>query len=258
MSNAFKQNSRFAALVEDNPTPKKDNKKQQKNSEIKIENKEEHNNNNTFKENDFNSFKNRDRETRFRPYDEKERQNLREKKEVEENKKKEKAKFEKEKFEKESLKIDNFPTLGLEKSKKEDKAKLCYVEKIKLVKQCTNNSNNTNNIDLDLVDLKPGWVLLKRDPITRRTIIKSHPEKPVIEKHVTEQEIGKNILKSLVDLYEKRTQEYIDTYGYDTWEKMFKSPNWREEEAELGAESDEEEHEEDDDNDYDENEYEAI
>jgi hypothetical protein len=255
MSNAFKQNSRFAALVEDNPTPKKDNKKEQKkNSEVKIENNEERNN--TFKENEFNSFKNIDRETRFRPYDEKERQNLREKKEAEEKKRKEKEKFEKVKFEKESLKIENFPTLGLEKSQKEDKPKLVYVEKIKLVK-LANNNNNKNNIDPDLVDLKPGWVLLKRDPQTGRTIIKSHPEKQVIEKPVTEQEIGRDILKSLVDLHEKRTQEYINTYGYDTWEKMFKTPNWREE-AEL-YESDEEEYEEDDDdNDYEENEYEAI
>jgi hypothetical protein len=34
------------------------------------------------------------------------------------------------------------------------------------------------------------------------------------------------VLNALVALHEKRTAEYIELYGYDTWEKMFRSPTW--------------------------------
>ena len=49
-------------------------------------------------------------------------------------------------------------------------------------------------------------------------------------------------------LHEKRTNDYINEYGYDTWEKMFKRPNWREEELEDLSDS---ESEDDDDEDSD-------
>ena len=35
-----------------------------------------------------------------------------------------------------------------------------------------------------------------------------------------------NVLYSLCNLYEKRTTEYIEMYGYDTWEKTFKFHNY--------------------------------
>jgi hypothetical protein len=54
-----------------------------------------------------------------------------------------------------------------------------------------------------------------------------------------EEEISINVLNALVELHERRTQEYIEFNGYDTWEKMFKFPGWREREAELEDDSDE-------------------
>jgi len=102
------------------------------------------------------------------------------------------------------------------------------------------------------VNLKSGWTLLKRDPITGRTIIKSHPGEPeLVEPEKNEQKIGRDILKALVNLHEKRTNEYIDTYGYHVWEKMFKRPRWREEELENMSDSDEDYEDEDyEDQDY--------
>lgn len=239
MDNIFKQNSRFAVLAEDTSTAKKDKKQQKKTSEIEVIEEKF----NSFKydnreNNSFNSFKNRDRDTRFRPYDEKERQKRREQIEAQEKERKINELKEKERKNKESLNIDNFPTLGLEQKIKTNKSEISYSEKIKNIKKVDNNDNLGNNkVDNDLVNLKPGWALIKK--VNNKIVIKTHPEKTEPEK--TEQEIGRDILKALVDLHEKRTQEYINMYGYDTWEKMFKRPHWREEEAEIYTDSDDEE-----------------
>ena len=48
-------------------------------------------------------------------------------------------------------------------------------------------------------------------------------------------------MNKLVNLHEKRTKEYIELYGYDTWEKMFKFPNWEEEENYFDDDEDEDE-----------------
>jgi hypothetical protein len=63
-------------------------------------------------------------------------------------------------------------------------------------------------------------------------------------------EISRDIPKALVNLYEKRTKEYIETYGEYAWEKMFKRPNWREEELENTYSDDEEYEDEDEDYEY--------
>ena len=91
------------------------------------------------------------------------------------------------------------------------------------------------NTDKDLENLKPGWVLLKRDSVTGITIIKTHPKTYIEENKVekSEHEIGMDIINALVEVHEKRTNEYIDNYGYDEWERMFKFPDWREREAYL-------------------------
>lgn len=107
-----------------------------------------------------------------------------------------------------------------------------YVEKLKKEKQFSND-----NLDNDLLNIKPGWVLLKHDKSTGKTIIQSN----VKNTELTEEEKTLNIFKSLTKLHEKRTQEYIDFNGYDTWERNFKYPNWREREAEIEDETDDDE-----------------
>ncbi len=65
-----------------------------------------------------------------------------------------------------------------------------YMEKL--------NKEEIKNNDLEI--LKPGWVLLKRDVITGKTITISHPKTNVVENNVEN-----NVVNLLVKLHEKRT-----------------------------------------------------
>ena len=196
MSNIFKSNSRFSVLVDDIPPQNNNSKKDKEEKNVR-----------------FNSFKS-ERESPFINNREQEQR-------------------EKERIKQESLKIENFPDLLVVSNKKEfmeDIKKVSYIEKLQ------KEDDIKNYIDTDLENLKPGWILLKSDPLTRRTIIKHHPEINIIEKtekEKTEKEIAINVLNVLVDIHEKRTREYIEKFGYDEWERMFKFPDWREREAYL-------------------------
>ena len=73
--------------------------------------------------------------------------------------------------------------------------------------------------------------------------------------HLTDSLAVRDTLKSLVDLHEKRTKEYIDTYGEYNWEKIFKRPMWREE---IMSDSDDFDEEEYDEDKYEEEEYDGY
>lgn len=258
MSNIFKTNSRFAALAEDIPANNKKNDKKNKN-EIKESPKE----NNSFKNDRPNDgFRNNGfADRRYNRYDEKESQRRREQREAEEIAIKEFEKQEKERKMAESLKIDNFPDLVVsKKAVKIEEPTVTYIDKIK-ESVTSKEASKKANIDPDLINLQPGWVLLKADKETGRTIFKTHPsykydpDNPYGEELLTPAEEGRRILKALVDLHEKRTNEYIDNYGYDTWEKMFKFPDWKEREAEMEDTSDEEDNYDDEEDYEDEQEY---
>jgi len=236
MNNLFKQNSRFAALIEvERETSKKERKQQH---DTKFNNTEQQIN--SFKnekkiEDKFSSFRQREYDNSFSNnkikrdnYNEESNQHLKEN----------------------LLNLDEFPSLVNLTEKKFKNESLNYIEKIQ--QPNINSSGKKDSLDPDLVDLKPGWVVLKKDKKTGNTIIKSHPFNKNEEHTIEETKISKNIMKSLVDLHEKRSKEYIDTYGYDTWEKMFKSPRWIEEELEYMSDSDDEDEEEytDNDNEY--------
>lgn len=230
MSNIFKSNSRFSILVDDTPQQKnytKKDKQQKKKQDINVENKEER----------FNSFKSERpirTESNFRSLNDKGRERYRLEKEEEMKVIKELEERERERIKHESLKIENFPKL-VDIPKKEIrennvvKSKISYIEKLK-------KDNIVKNYSVpDFENLKPGWVLLKRNPITRQTIYICYPKTLIKEKEEEKsvQEIMMDILKALSEIHEKRTQEYIENYGYDEWERMFKFPDWREREAWL-------------------------
>lgn len=247
MSNIFKSNSRFFALVDDTPQQKNNSKKDKEQKRVNEDSKEDR----------FNSFKSERHirnECRFRSFNEREREQYRLEREEEIKAQKELEQREKDRIAKESLKIENFPDLIVIPKKKTaennmDDTKISYIEKLKKEDIVENYS------DPDLENLKPGWVLLKRDPVTRQTIFKHHPKTLIEEKEKeekTDQEIMMDIVKALSELHEKRTQEYIENYGYDEWERMFKFPDWREHEAwlqeieEMENQTDESEYEEED------------
>jgi len=227
MSSIFKSNSRFAALVETSPPPPK-----------------KENNDREQKDKDYNSFTKRDNEEHkfscFRPLDENEKERRRLKREMEFQKQKEFEENEKERIKSKLLQINpiNFPELYLD-SKQDNIINKCesYIEKLKY------KAVDNNFVDPDLVNLKQGWVVLKRDNLTGKTIIKKKQLKNVVVEveQVVEEEVeeieevkaNNDITDSLIRLHEKRRQEYIDNYGYGEWERTFKFRNWREEEAYL-------------------------
>lgn len=251
MSNIFKSNSRFSALVEDKKvsdkkvSDKKVSKENEKEKETaKVENKEER----------FNAFKSdkpfERRGSQFRPYDERERERHRLEREAEIKAQKEFEEREKERLKQESLSTNNFPELTIA-NKKENNVdkKLNFLDTLKKEEEVKKNDE-----DPDLVDLKPGWLLMKKDRETGNTVMKYGPGTTFYKQpKKTEHEIGLDILNALIELHERRTNEYIDLYGYETWEKMFKFPDWREREAYL-EEMEELENMSDEDEDEDENE----
>jgi hypothetical protein len=90
-----------------------------------------------------------------------------------------------------------------------------------------------HNEDEEYINLNPGWILLKRNKITGETIIKY---KPTLKENIqkasqnlevkSDNELSYEIFKKLSELYEERTKEYIDLWGYDDWEKRFRFPNY--------------------------------
>ena len=74
--------------------------------------------------------------------------------------------------------------------------------------------------------IKPGWIKLKLQPKTRAIIITTSPFDNEINEYNKIQEEAFSVLDALVNLHEKRTNEYINNWGYDEWEKMFIFPNY--------------------------------
>ena len=236
--NIFKSNSRFSALVEDKQVFKEK-------ETIKVENKGE-------RLNAFKSDKPFDRRaSQFRPYDERERERRRSEREADIKAQKEFEEREKERLKQESLSIDNFPVLSyLNKQETNKEKQTNYLDKLKKEEEI-----KIDNKEPDLVDLKPGWLLLKKEPQTGNTVMKYGPGTTLYEQHTkTDHEKGLDILNALVKLHERRTNEYIDLYGYEIWEKMFMFPDWMEREIYLEymeelanmSDEDEDDYEEDD------------
>jgi hypothetical protein len=131
------------------------------------------------------------------------------------------------------LSIDNFPSLGKKENKNTNETNNnSFLEKLKNSIE-NDKKQNAIKIEENKSKPKPGWATISRDPLTGRSKIE-YGEMPINKKpEKTENEMAYDVLCALCDLHERRTQEFIDLYGYDTWEKTFKSPNWREEEEYL-------------------------
>lgn len=246
MSNIFKSNSRFSALLDDTKDVKKDRDKD------RDRDRDRESKNKLNKDGLSNSFKSSDRfsekkETRFRPYNEKERQQHKLEKEQQLNAQKEFKKKEKEQLVLEALSMDNFPELiSVSKKENNEKSHASYMDILKKEEELKAFTG-----DPDLVDLEPGWLLIKKDTQTGNTIMKyglgtvfyEEPKK-------SENELLLDAVDALIELHEKRTEEYIELNGYDVWEKMFKYPNWEEREAYLEEEDETDDSSEENDDEY--------
>jgi hypothetical protein len=265
MNNIFKQNSRFGGLAEEASTtkePKKNNNNKNKVNEdrFKIEENNKFKNQDDTPKNENNSFKksfdDRPQVNYNNGYQRNSMTNRESKETIERRaldeklRKEEHDKIEAERLAK-ALCIDNFPTLGKKDNKNTNETtSSSFLAKLKNSIENDKKQNEIKNKE-DIRKPKPGWAVISRDPLTGRSKIE-YGEPPLNKKpEKTENEMAYDVLCALCDLHERRTKEYIDLYGYDNWERTFKSPNWEEEEAYLERMDDEYEAQmESDDDEY--------
>ena len=128
-----------------------------------------------------------------------------------------------------NLSIESFPALpkvNILESKKMNNS-MNFLEKMK------NNTileKDEVKLDIEYDNLNPGWLLIKKDPITNKIVHKYKKgncnNEKYLEKELSNDLINNNrIINTLVDLYDKRREEYVELWGYDDWEKMFQFPN---------------------------------
>ena len=134
---------------------------------------------------------------------------------------------EKERLEKESLSIHSFPELIKNTHRVHDVLSISYMDKLKTEKVI---AENNMDIDPDLVNLEPGWILYKKDLTTGLTIIKRIDTEEYISDDI---DIPNDVFNALAEQHEIRTNKYIENYGYENWENNFKFPDWIEREAYL-------------------------
>jgi hypothetical protein len=217
MNNIFKTNSRFASLSED--TKKDDNKKDNKLNTITIKE-------NTNKQGIFESNTDYVRRTTLE----------------QERKREEEKNIETEKINKMLSSKEDFPDLLITNKKQNNtNNKIDY----------TSLSEKIKNKQLDKIpeinevkNVRPGWTIISIGKKAKSNFkLNNHINPPIIKK--TENEFAMEVLTALCDLHEYETQNYIDKYGYDNWEKKYIDPDWDHEyfdrldeeyEAELKAE----------------------
>lgn len=128
------------------------------------------------------------------------------------------------------LSIDNFPELvSVEKKINPiNQQGSTFLEKVGIKKE------KVQNIKEEEYDIPYGWVLIKRDKKSNRMVLKYNADYEADEKKKKDQEENKEykkklysqeVINALVDLHLKRTQEYIDNWGYDEYERMFLDVN---------------------------------
>jgi hypothetical protein len=227
MSTLFKKNSRFDALADDfkeiqnkkKNSNKNDKKNINENDKKNINVKDNDNNKfiSIFKENKENSFLREDYVRRTNKYETKEEKEKREQKE------KARKEYIKKKAEEEllqNLAQENFPdlcTINKQSNNPKPNYMISYIEKA--------SHKPIKEVKTSVTNVKPGWVEIKYDKTKNNKIVYTYGE-GVCEDTQSNELFKYNIPEALVALHNKRTQEYIDMWGYETWEKMFQFPNY--------------------------------
>lgn len=187
-NNLFKNNSRFAALAEDYVSECKET--------LKFKNET-----NSFKRLSYN-YGNINKISNFS------------KEQIEKNKA---AKFATD------MAQENFPILVTEKL--DNKTQINYSSFLSKLNTTVIKEKNIDD-DLDYTNLNNGYALIKKNNLSGKIIIQTK-EKNILETiKKTEHEIAYVVFEALANLHEKRTNEYIETWEYDEWEKMFKFSNY--------------------------------
>ena len=174
------------------------------------------------------------------------------------------------------LSIDNFPELQLSNNKVETVKKPCsFAEKLKqkekesvetndksLEKPFISFSEKLKQVDVVIEtkvnEIPYGWAVIKRDKITNKSTIEYNKEYENDLKRAENLEKKQwpvKVLGALVDLYERERDTYINKWGYDAYEEKYLDPDYDDEyfdrldEAYAASES-EEEYESEDEEEY--------
>ena len=230
MSNRFKSNSRFAALIDETKNlsvVNKGNNERRGDNERRVNGKKDNNERIAAKDKSFireesNGFKQRrndrnDRNDRYGSRDNNKEQF--QKMMLEQEKKKKESEAQKQ------LASENFPELLNNKNVKtinnsnvEPKIDISYVDKTKQIK---NDNQNDNNF------VKPGWAEVKRDPSNPRKLIYTYGESTYTEySELKNNKSERDVLVALVNLHNRQKQDYINMWGYENWEHFYRFPNY--------------------------------
>lgn len=116
---------------------------------------------------------------------------------------------------------ENFPTLGgsVTNNTKNNDIKNSYSDMLKKKQDIKKKENKDENT------IKPGTVKFKFNRETRQIEHSVYIDVHQLSDYEQLQEEGYNVLDALVRLHERRTNEYINNWGYDEWEKLFRFPN---------------------------------
>ena len=233
----FKNNSRFAALAEEIPVFKetKNKKKEQSEKKEKLETKEKpetkeksettNNESNTFKSNYIKPPRDYEDRNQRNCYTNKLSQEQIERIEMEQNLKKIKEeKIKSDKFTAD-MAPENFPTLG-DFKRQNIKNQINGGTFLDKIKSESIKENKIEVEDEEFENLRPGFVLVKKDAKTNKIIIKYKKSNEPKPRKKTEEEYSLCALDALVSLHEKRTKTYIEIFGYDAWETTFRCPNY--------------------------------
>jgi hypothetical protein len=109
------------------------------------------------------------------------------------------------------ISINDFPELISKNNKKTSSNQMNFLNLIKNVETKCKEEKIINETKLNK-EYNPKSTLLKKD-------LKHKPT-------YKENEIAYEVIKKLAELYEKRSNEYIELWGYDEWERMFIFSNY--------------------------------
>ena len=272
MSNMFKSNSRFAALVE--PAFNQ----AEKNEVVSKTEKNESTTDNKPRNNNFLSNESRPVSNEIRPvYND---SNLFSQKVIAKAQQQrkddnhQKLMIETAKI----LSIDNFPELQLSNKVETLKKPCSFAEKLKqkekeivepvqkndksLEKPVISFSEKLKQVDIvvetKVNEIPYGWAVIKRDKITNKSTIEYNKEyENDLKKaeNLEKKQWPMKVLGALVDLYERERDTYINKWGYDAYEEKYLDPDYDDEyfdrldEAYAASES-EEEYESEDEEEY--------
>ena len=160
------------------------------------------------------------------------------------------------------LSIDNFPEMQL--SKKVEKP-ISFAEKLKqkenpletndksLEKPFISFSEKLKQVDVvvetKINEIPYGWAVIKRDKITNKSTIeynKEYENDLRRAENLEKKQWPIKVLGALVDLYERERDTYINKWGYDAYEDKYLDPDYDDEyfdrldEAYAASESEEE------------------